>query len=235
MLISHEKKFIFLKTKKTAGTSIEVFLEEFCTAQPRAYRNGAEYRGSEATEIGVVGARQSFDSDEARLRRPVFYNHMTLDELKEVVPPYVISDYAVITSVRNPFEALLSRFWWELPADAEVRFDADHHVVFRAFNDFVLAIDESFNEKIYLDSSGGRKVDFFIRYESLRSDLTQVCDALGLAKNISKLQAFKSDARPAKPVFRTLEEWFSVAAIQHVHNVFGSELRRFGYSLSGSP
>ena len=30
MIISHEHKFIFLKTKKTAGTAIEAALSELC-------------------------------------------------------------------------------------------------------------------------------------------------------------------------------------------------------------
>jgi hypothetical protein len=30
MIISHERKFIFLKTKKTAGTAIEAALSELC-------------------------------------------------------------------------------------------------------------------------------------------------------------------------------------------------------------
>ncbi len=30
MLVSHSKKFIFLKTMKTAGTSVEIYLERYC-------------------------------------------------------------------------------------------------------------------------------------------------------------------------------------------------------------
>ena len=30
MIISHKHKFIFIKTRKTAGTSIELFLSRFC-------------------------------------------------------------------------------------------------------------------------------------------------------------------------------------------------------------
>jgi len=33
MIVSHEHKFIFLKTKKTAGTSIELALTELCGPQ----------------------------------------------------------------------------------------------------------------------------------------------------------------------------------------------------------
>ena len=30
MIISHKHRFIFIKTRKTAGTSIEIFLSQFC-------------------------------------------------------------------------------------------------------------------------------------------------------------------------------------------------------------
>jgi hypothetical protein len=33
MLISHRKRFIFFKTSKTAGTSVESFFEKFCYAE----------------------------------------------------------------------------------------------------------------------------------------------------------------------------------------------------------
>ena len=31
MIISHQKKFVFLRTGKTASSSIEVFLSQFCS------------------------------------------------------------------------------------------------------------------------------------------------------------------------------------------------------------
>ena len=33
MLVSHQKKFIFTKTKKTEGTSVESFFEPYCVLE----------------------------------------------------------------------------------------------------------------------------------------------------------------------------------------------------------
>jgi hypothetical protein len=37
ILVSHFRKFIFLKTIKTGGTSVEIFFEEFCVTSPINY------------------------------------------------------------------------------------------------------------------------------------------------------------------------------------------------------
>jgi hypothetical protein len=52
MILSHEHKFIFLRTKKTAGTSIELALFELCgpndviTPSPGRMRRGAQVAGA---------------------------------------------------------------------------------------------------------------------------------------------------------------------------------------------
>ena len=55
MIISHEHKFIFLKTKKTAGTAIEAALSELCgpSCVITPYREESEERpeGPGAAEL----------------------------------------------------------------------------------------------------------------------------------------------------------------------------------------
>ena len=44
MLISHICRFIYLKTRKTAGTSVEIYFEPFCV-DPKSY--GGERHNTE--------------------------------------------------------------------------------------------------------------------------------------------------------------------------------------------
>ena len=53
MLVSHLYKFIFIKSLKTAGTSTEVFLEQYCISDIEE----SHWRGAIATEEGIIGKR----------------------------------------------------------------------------------------------------------------------------------------------------------------------------------
>jgi len=56
MLVSHRKKFIYLKTKKTAGTSVEIYLERYCLPPDEPYVE-AHHRPETITVDGVIGSR----------------------------------------------------------------------------------------------------------------------------------------------------------------------------------
>ena len=60
MIISHKHKFIFVKTRKTAGTSIEIGLSKFCGPEdiitplaPRdnKMRDEAGFRGAQQVDV----------------------------------------------------------------------------------------------------------------------------------------------------------------------------------------
>src|SRR4026208_1557900 len=96
MIVSHTDKFIFLKTKKTAGTSIELALSELCgsddvitplTEIDEAQREGK--RGAQNWRLdgwghspGPLWKRRwlKFTAEEYG-----FYNHMTAAEAKSLL------------------------------------------------------------------------------------------------------------------------------------------------------
>ena len=114
MIISHKYKFIFIKSAKMAGTSIEVFLSECC--------------GSEdvVTPIGPY-----VDPHRAR-NYEGFYNHIIGDTIRERVGHEVWNTYFKLCVERNPWEKVISNYYMK-----KSRFDSsltfEHYL---AGNDF---------------------------------------------------------------------------------------------------
>ena len=52
MLVSHARKFIYTKTLKTAGTSVEVFLEPYCRPPGEVAEH---HTGQSVTDYGNLG------------------------------------------------------------------------------------------------------------------------------------------------------------------------------------
>src|SRR5438132_5407591 len=120
MIISHKHKFIFIKTVKTAGTSLEVFLSQHCGPddvltlfdppieghQPRNY-NGSGDHISEILRI-PFGPRYVWRCLLARRER--FYNHMPAWLIRLRIPPTVWNSYFKFCVERNPWDKVLSHY-----------------------------------------------------------------------------------------------------------------------------
>lgn len=96
MIISHKYKFIFIKTAKTAGTSIEIFLSQHCGerdlvtpiwphVEPHHARN---YRGlwNPLPEIIENKGRGIRSTARNVLKRRKFFNHIPAKAVKQRIP-----------------------------------------------------------------------------------------------------------------------------------------------------
>jgi hypothetical protein len=126
MIISHRHRFIFIKTEKTAGTSIELALARICgpddvitaTVHPedRALREslGTGYRREQNDAI-PLRYLTALDIAQAirRGRRPRFYNHIGAAEIRRFVSPDVWDGYFKFCVERNPWDKVVSLYsWW---------------------------------------------------------------------------------------------------------------------------
>jgi hypothetical protein len=126
MIISHRHRFIFIKTEKTAGTSVELALAKVCgpddvisaVVHPddRALRDslGPGYR-SEQNDLVPLRFLTALDLVRAirRRRRPRFTNHMAAVDIRRFVPPAVWDGYFKFCVERNPWDKAISAyFWW---------------------------------------------------------------------------------------------------------------------------
>ena len=217
MILSHQYKFIFLKTNKTAGTSVEIALSKHCGPQdiitpisPRdeKMRHDLGYRG--AQNYLAPGAK---DSDE----QPLFYNHMPASRVRELVGEAVWNDYYKFCFERNPWDRFMSFYYWRIKEEPKT-----------TLSDFLASDAPQLLKTRGLDLytiDGKVAVDRVCRFESLAEDLEQVRLYLGIPETLD-LPRTKTGFRRDKGNYRdALDEQQQ----NRVAQLFADEIRLFGY------
>lgn len=114
MIVSHRYRFIFLKTRKTGGTSVEIGLSRFCspadiitpvTLQDEQLRASLGYPGPRNAAIAL---RHYETLDWLRLlgkrRRKQYFNHATAEYVRHHIGESIWNSYFKFCFERNPFD-----------------------------------------------------------------------------------------------------------------------------------
>src|SRR5437773_1040796 len=98
MLVSHKHKFIYAKTIKTGGTSVESFFEPFCMhADEWEFTHARDEYESTA---GIIGYRGPALTDGQRVK---WSPHMHAADMRQQLGPTVYDSYFKFCVIRNPF------------------------------------------------------------------------------------------------------------------------------------
>lgn len=229
MILSHKYKFIFLKTNKTAGTSIEIALSKFCgkediitPIEPKdeRIRKQLGFRGAQNYHIGFGHyTPRDWALFFGRGRRKRFYNHITAREVKNLIDPHIWRDYYKFCFERNPWDRVISLYYWRhqqepLPSISEfIDSDEPYRLVKKGFELY------SINGQIVVDKVG--------LYENLNQELEDIGDHLGFPDRIVLPDTKRSSRKDKRPYRELLSEQDRVK----IARMFAREIAYFGYEF----
>lgn len=242
MILSHTHRFIVFKTRKTGGTSFEIALSKYLAekdvvtpiaADDEAVRSSLGYRGPQNDLVTLPGAR------------PVkFYNHIGAAHVRLMVPPAIFEGYVKAAIVRNPFDFVVSWYYWERARNfATSREDFRNwlaaHFQQRAELEAQYLRGMRPNPGVFLSNrhvthvGGTCAMDVMLRYERLQEDAAAFAARVGLPVSLGEeLGAIRTKGgyRPATATARDMFEGFSDGQ-RMIVTCFGEEIERFGYRL----
>lgn len=189
MILSQKHRFIFIKTNKTAGTSVEIALSRQCgegdIITPLLQEDEALRREGGGRRPQHMKAPKGCDGphrfaklkngDKVMLR---FFNHMAASELLTVIKPAVWDDYFTFCVERNPWDRVASYY----------HYGAAHEDDPCDFTTFLLGDSLPFLKWLGRDLStidGKVTVDKVCSYENLEEDLREVFEAVGIDARVN--------------------------------------------------
>jgi hypothetical protein len=221
MLVSHLNKFIFTKTQKTGGTSVEVFFERHCFPKGEWTFSGGrdQYVNDETGIVGYRGGKLN--------PTPIFYNHMSALELKQKLAPEIWKKYFKFTVIRNPFDKMVSAFYHiEKSRNQGKYLNDDSNDVIR-FRRWVQGGGKVYDRHAYIIDDKVA-LDYFIRYENLKEDIAFVCNKVGIDCDLNNLPNLKSQHRDRS---FSLNEMYDEKTEALVRKYYKFEIDFFNYDL----
>jgi len=225
MIISHKYKYIFIKTSKTASTSIELALSRYCgdediitpvSPEDELERNRLGYRGPQNYLPADVDCSHI---DREAAKKHGFYNHISGKEIQHFVGEETWSSYYKFCFERNPWDRFISLYYWRCKAEPRPTIaeflESKYPLMLRK---------HGFN--LYT-ANGEIIVNRVCRYENLSEELEQVRVQLGLPEKLDlpwAKSSFRNDRRSYRDILSPKQQ-------EEIGKLFNQEISMFGYEL----
>ena len=232
MILSHKYKFIFIKTRKTAGSSIQIYLSRLCGEddivspidKPEQEYRPRNFRGlfNPLPELAEKStARQYMRTLWRFATLKKFQSHIKAREVRDRIPREIWDSYYKFTVDRNPWDKVLSHYHFVRQRYARY----DNNI---SFEEYLKVAELPYNYTKYTDRDGKLMVDRVIRYERLNEELAEVFGMLGVpfsgSLGATEKSHYRTDRRPYREVYTP--SWKAA-----VETLFRPEIDLLGYDF----
>ncbi len=231
MILSHKHKFIYIKTIKTASSSIEIALSEYLgdediitPARSDLQQQRPKNRQAQNYQLDhpAVPKRPFFKRLLGRPERPYhpsigYYEHMPAWRIKAYIGDEIWNEYYKFSFERNPWDRQVSFYNYKnRNKTAPISFEKS------------LRQKKSFVNNYNLYSiEGDIALDFVGKYENLAEDFQKITDIIGLDKEVALPVANVSKTSTTKPY----RDYYDEKSRQRVGEWYRREIEFFGYEF----
>ncbi|MFK5879877.1 MAG: sulfotransferase family 2 domain-containing protein [Flavobacteriaceae bacterium] len=200
MIINHKYKFIFIKTQKTAGTSLEITLSALCTSKDIITPISIEDEKIRK-EFGSQGPcnyknyyrlfnKKNFLEYLFKSKKMFFYNHISCLEVKNIIGNEMFDNYYKFCFERNPYDKVISLFYHQGGFN---KWDSIEDFIKKGGLNIIKGFDQYTIGKIVA-------VDDIFKFEDLEDALVSISNTLKLSESLKmpelKLKSkFRKDKR----------------------------------------
>jgi len=208
MILSHKNKFIFIKTRKVSGTSMEISLSQFCGEDdiitPITYEDELV-----RLDLGGVLPRNYGDPKEEQFRELIrqrrtdnpktrhkgrYFNHIPAVKVRQHVGDDIWNEYFTFSMERHPYDKVISNVYFHSRRKDNLDFDKELKRILKK--------GYYVGYPIYSDGDTPI-VDFVVNYENLQDDLAELSDRLGFdvaAHYPQTKNTYRPDRRPGREI-----------------------------------
>lgn len=231
MIVAHSIGAVFVKTRKVAGTSVEIVLSTACSSEDvitptsnediRRQVGGLPPQNYLASGGDLVRPRYLYKALRDRSRPRKFHNHMTAKAGRRIIGTDAWEQYLTFTIDRNPWDKAVSFYYYSLRRSKYSDLD---------FSSWLARIqpDKLSNFGMYSDNDTVI-VDRVLRYENLSEELDQVWNELEI--QVPELPRAKGTFRPNRA--RDWRSMYSDEDAEYVATICAREIGLLGYTFDG--
>jgi hypothetical protein len=215
LILSHQHKFLFLKTMKTAGTSLELALSPLAGSDAIVTR--VSPKDEQKRRVGDAPRNFIYDPKAFGKKRRTYFNHIRAATVRERLGEPYWNELFKFTIERNPWDRQVSFYhhWCERNLDSPIPFE-----------EFMSLPDARLDNFGIYTIDGQIAVDSVLKFERLEQDLAELLGRLRLER--ISLGNAKSGTRPRG---RHYSSYYSPANRKRVEDWYAREIVAFGYKF----